>query len=67
MNLSISCQACGKILAVVEKDQVTQDDIIMYEAGAFCQTIAGETVDSDGNSIPVYDGQTNIQATMIKE
>lgn len=67
MKLTITCQACGKVLATVQKNQVTQDDINMYEASSSCDTVAGESVDDTGNPITLYDGQANIQATMTQE
>lgn len=67
MKLTISCQTCGKVLAAIQKDQVTQDDINMYEAGAFCSTVAGAGVDGDGNPITLYDGSNNIQASMTQD
>ena len=55
MKLTITCQICGKILTKVEKDQISDDDIQMYESACSC-----DTVQDDGITI---DGQTNIQAT----
>ncbi len=67
MKLTVTCQTCGKILSVVSKDQVSQQDIIDYQTNSYCNTVAGESVDADGNPIIVYDGQSNIQATMTKD
>jgi hypothetical protein len=64
MNLTVTCQTCGKILSVVQKDQISQDDITSYEQNSFCNTVQGTGTDDDGNPITIYDGQTNIQATM---
>lgn len=63
MKLTITCQTCGKVLSVVEKDQINDSDIAMYEASSNCDTVAGTDVDGDGNPITVYDGNSNIQAT----
>jgi hypothetical protein len=64
MKLTVSCQTCGKVLAVIDKDQVTSDDVNMYEQSSSCDTIASESFDENGNPIIVYDGNSNIQATM---
>lgn len=63
MTLTITCQTCGKILASVSKDQITNDDVTMYEANSSCDTVQGQGVDGDGNPITLYDGQSSIQAT----
>jgi hypothetical protein len=55
MKLTVTCQLCGKTLAVVEKDHITDDDIAMYEVSASC-----DTVQADGITL---DGQEDIQAT----
>jgi hypothetical protein len=55
MKLTVSCQICGEILAIVEKDSFTDDDINMYEQFCFCNTLGPDGVTPDG--------QTNIQAT----
>jgi hypothetical protein len=72
MKLTITCQTCGKILSVIEKDQITQDDIMRYEAGSFCDTVSGtENILDDQNNVigtvDTYDGIGNIQATMTQE
>lgn len=59
MKLSVSCQICGKVLCIIEKDNITDDDVNLYETTCSCDTVQG--VDADGNLI--YDGQSNIQAT----
>lgn len=63
MKLTITCQICGKILSAIDKPQISDDDIAMYKASSFCDTVQGSTVDEDGNDVTVYDGQTNIQTT----
>jgi hypothetical protein len=37
MKITVSCQKCGRVLAVAEKDVVTQDDLNMYMASCSCQ------------------------------
>jgi len=37
MKITVSCQKCGRILAIAEKDVVTQDDLDMYMASCSCQ------------------------------
>jgi len=66
MKLTVTCQTCGKILSVIEKDQITLEDLDMYAQSSSCDTVAGTTTDDDGNSVTVYDGQTNIQTTMTR-
>lgn len=67
MKLTVSCQKCGKILSVVEKDQISNDDIAMYQSNAFCDTVQGivDVEDEEGNITPttVYDAQDSILAT----
>lgn len=67
MKLTVSCQVCGKILTIVEKDSFTDDDVNMYEQSVSCDTVQGTTTDDDGNIITVYDGQSNIQASKLQE
>jgi hypothetical protein len=67
MNLTVTCQTCGKVLTVVQKDQVSQQDISDYQANSFCDTVQGTGTDGDGNPITIYDGTSNIQATMTQE
>ena len=55
MKLTVTCQLCGKVLSVVEKDQVTEQDIQDYESMMSCST-----VQSDGVTV---DGQSDIQVT----
>lgn len=52
MKLTTSCQVCGTILSVVEKDMVTQDDINNYQQNSSCSVTTNGTVD----------GQTNIES-----
>lgn len=54
MKLTISCQICGTILSVVEKDAITQEDLADYGANSSC------TVVTNG----VEDAQADIQVTM---
>lgn len=63
MKLTVSCQICGKVLSTVSKDQISDDDVVMYEAGSSCDTVSSVSTDDDGNQIIIYDGQTSIQAT----
>jgi hypothetical protein len=37
MKITVSCKKCGRILTVVEKDEVHQDDLDMYVAASSCQ------------------------------
>lgn len=67
MKLTISCQTCGKILSIIEKDSFTDDDVSMYQQSSYCDTVSGEGSDDDGNTITLYDGQSNIQTTKIQE
>lgn len=67
MRLTISCQVCGKILSIIEKDQITDNDVSTYISTNSCDTVSGSTIDEDENTIILYDGQTNIQATKIQE
>lgn len=56
MKLIVTCQLCGQILSVIQKDSdFSADDINMYEQACFC-----DTVQDDGVTI---DGQTSIQVT----
>ncbi len=64
MKLTVTCQTCGSILAIVQKSQVTSDDISLYEEMSYCTTVAGQGTDDSGNPITLYDGNSNIQATM---
>lgn len=63
MKLTITCQTCGKTLSVVEKDQISDSDIAMYEAASNCDTVQSTYTDDDGNLVTVYDSNSNIQAT----
>lgn len=63
MKLTITCQICGKILTIIEKDQVSDEDVNLYSQSSSCDTIQGAGVDGYGNPITLYDGQANIQAT----
>lgn len=47
MKLTVTCQECGGILLVVEKDVITDEDIQMYEDSCSCEK----------------DGQDSIQGT----
>jgi hypothetical protein len=57
MKLTVACQICGQILAVVTKPQVTQDDINEYEENCSCDTVTNG----------VEDSQQNIQAMVTAE
>ena len=59
MQLKITCQLCGKVIAQIQKDVITDDDITMYEESSSC-----DTVQADGVTL---DGQTAIQATKTVE
>ncbi len=54
MRLTTSCQICGTILSVIEKYQITSDDINEYESNSYCNIVTNGVVD----------GQQDIQATM---
>lgn len=53
MKLTVTCQLCGKILSVIQKDQITNEDIDMYKSSSFCDTLQDDGVTKDG--------QTNVQ------
>lgn len=63
MKLTVTCQTCGKILSIAEKDNFSDEDIGMYEQNVSCDTLQGTTVDDEGNTVNVYDGSANIQAS----
>jgi hypothetical protein len=55
MKLTVTCQICGKVLSIVQKDVIDNDDISMYELSSSC-----DTLQIDGVTL---DGQTDVQAT----
>lgn len=63
MKLTVTCQTCGKILSVVEKDNFSNEDISMYQQSVSCDTLQGVGEDDDGNPVNIYDGNSNIQTT----
>lgn len=63
MKLTITCQVCGKVLCIIEKDQISDADIAMYQAGSYCDTVVDTITDEDGNTVTLFDAQTSIQAT----
>lgn len=64
MKLTISCQTCGKILMIAEKDNFSDEDISMYKQSSSCDTLVIENaIDEDGNVINIYDGTANVIAT----
>jgi hypothetical protein len=54
MKLTVTCQICGTILTVIQKNTVTAEDIAEYEANTSCDVVTNG----------VQDGQQDIQATM---
>lgn len=38
MKITVSCMTCGKIIAVAEKDDVSQADLDMYVVQSACDT-----------------------------
>ncbi len=63
MKLTISCQICGKILSIAEKDAFTDEDINMYQQSLSCDTLQSVGVDDDGNPVNVYDGNERVQVS----
>lgn len=62
MKLTISCQICGRTISVVEKCDVTQDDMTSYAANSSCQVDGPfQQYDVDGNPLPL--DTSNIVAT----
>jgi len=59
MKLTVSCQICGTILSEIEKQQISDDDVQMYEQASFCNVLGPDGVTPDG--------QTNIQATKTND
>lgn len=61
MKLTVICQTCGKKLSVVEKDQISQEDINMYTNNSTCpEDDTYEDVPAlDENGDPVLDGEGN--------
>lgn len=64
MKITVSCQKCGKILAIAEKDVVEQADLDMYMNSCACDTdgpfppVMG--LDGDGNPIELEPAVENI-------
>ena len=51
MKLTVSCQLCGKVLLIAEKDDnFSADDINNYEQSCFCTTLQSDGVTQDGQS-----------------
>lgn len=54
MLLTVSCQICGKILCVVDKDSVSQQDINDYTLGSSCSVDGPfQQYDDQGNPLPL--------------
>lgn len=54
MKLTVSCQICGTILSMVEKDTVSQDDINSYIANSSCSMDGPfQQYDDQGNALPL--------------
>lgn len=71
MKLTVTCQSCGKLLSVVEKDQISQEDIEQYRTSSYCDTVKGTAEVDDGMggtmTILVSDGQDDIQITKTEK
>lgn len=62
MKLTVSCQICGRILSICEKDQITQDDMNSYSSNSSCQVDGPfQQFDDEGNLLPL--DTSNIVAT----
>jgi hypothetical protein len=66
MKLTVSCQTCGRTIAIAEKDNFTDDDINMYQIGSSCQ-VDGPIIQFDANGNIIPSGATNIVATKTLE
>jgi hypothetical protein len=54
MKLTVSCQICGRIIAVAEKDNFSADDINMYQNQSSCEVDGPfQQYDGDGNPLPL--------------
>jgi hypothetical protein len=62
MKLTVSCQICGRTISVVEKCDISQDDMNSYVANSSCQVDGPfQQYDEDGNPLPL--DTSNIVAT----
>jgi len=60
MKITVVCQKCGKVLSIIEKDVVSDEDLNMYTNFSSCSTDDTYDVepilDDDGNPILDDDG-----------
>lgn len=48
-EMTVICSVCNKVLIHIEKDDITQEDIDMYESGVICPE-DGQTATCDVKS-----------------
>lgn len=54
MKLTVSCQICGRIMAIAEKDDFKDEDISIYEESSACEMDGPfQQYDDEGNPIPL--------------
>lgn len=49
MKITVICQKCGTVISVIEKDQVSDEDLNMYKNSSSCST------DDIYNTVPILD------------
>jgi len=53
MKLLVLCQVCGKKLAEVNKDYISDNDLLEYEKSSRCEEHGGNEYQYDENGIQV--------------
>lgn len=62
MKLTVSCQICGRVISLCEKDQISQSDMDSAIAISSCEVDGPfQQYDDQGNSLPL--DTSNIVAT----
>jgi hypothetical protein len=56
-KMTVSCQLCGKILTVIEKETISAEDLSDGVLNSYCET--------DGQ-VQIHNGQLNIIAVRTK-
>lgn len=71
MKITVSCKKCGRILAIAEKDVVSQEDLDMYTNSCACSVdgpfppVMG--LDDEGNHIELEPAVENTIIAVMTE
>lgn len=66
MKLTATCKICGRTIAVMEKDSISQDDMDLYQQTCSCEVDGPfQEYDDEGNPLPMDNSNIVVVKTLV--